>query len=129
MRNLFRSLLRPRVEAPNVAASGFLLPPDLTEANLRQLQSLRASPEWEIFASALDSLVNFNAESLLSHKSVEDLNFYRGYISGLRRVASIIDEFTVREAAHVQQKIKEENARAGQQDRSNLYGTPAFGRR
>lgn len=122
-----RTLFRPRTQ-PQATVVGFLLPFGLTEGGLRRLQILRSSDEWDTFAEVLDEVVKFNAETLLGSQRTEDVHFYRGFISGVRKAASIIDEISQGEQRHLSEKQRLDNVGKQNAGTTALFGTPAWRR-
>jgi hypothetical protein len=125
-----RSLLRPKAP-PSQTKGGFHLPLGLTEGGLRRLQILTSSDEWDTFLEVLDELVKFNAERLLEAQRTDNVHFYRGFISGLRKVATITNEISLGEKALASEKRRRENARPDPDSKhrlSALFGSPAWRR-
>lgn len=126
IKDLFRSEPSPS----QTAGDGFSLPYDLTEGQWRSLQSLAAQDEWDVWTETLDAAVNSIGEALLAADDTERVHFFRGYIQGLRKAGSLIDEIRYKEEAHAENERKrtERSEPDALQRAAALLGTPAWGR-
>jgi hypothetical protein len=116
---------------PSQTKEGFTLPFNMTEGTLRRLQILVNTDEWDSFIEVLDELVKFNAEALLGAQRTDDVHFYRGVISGIRKAATITHEISLGEQALASDKRRREDARTDPNSRhrlSALFGSPAWRR-
>jgi hypothetical protein len=123
-----KDLFRPK-PSPQKSAAGFVLPVGLSERGLRRLQSLQTMEEWDTFVEVLDELVKFNAEALLGAQRTEDVHFYRGFISGIRKAATVIHEISLGEQSLTSEKRRRENAGTDFDSKhrlSALFGSPAW---
>ncbi len=66
---------------------------NFTEAQLQELRSLVGEPGFDRFVDALDRLAKLSSEGFLAPSMNTDLLHYtRGYVAGLRKAATLVDE-------------------------------------
>jgi hypothetical protein len=112
-----KDILKPPKTAHN--------PYGLKDGQIAQLKTLIARSEWKEFQSLLDLLCTFLAEGLLLELDERVIHQTRGYILGLRRAGTLVDEIsTALEATDARERrdsIAEQRARERQQ--LAAYGT------
>ena len=96
-----------------------------TRKQQQAAKTLYTTPEWPTYIELLDFLCKLYAEQLLSRNLVsEDVHYLRGYISGIRRAGTLIDEIIHQENQSGADDARERaERRAAERAKLALYGT------
>ena len=117
-------ILRPAPLAQTAAA--WQIPLDLTPGEWDALKDLRTSDEFAIFQKALDNSSIFVGEALLSASTDENLHYYRGFLQGLRKAGTLLDELSQSEAAYLNEQRKHLPRDNSAARRVATFGSPAW---
>lgn len=111
----------------------YLFPPkrtglvlNLTAERLSALRELYSSPNWLIYQSALDSVINLYAEQLLSSDSDAEVHRLRGFILGLRKAGTLVTEL-IRQQDY--EDARKQQLDAGTSERESEREASFFGTR
>lgn len=101
-----------------------------TEEQIRMVRDLRDAPGWEIYLNLLDAQVKFQSEVLLHSRDAAAIHEARGFILGLRKAVSIVDETLRIENANddARNRLAADERDAADRRKYALYGTPLFTR-
>ena len=120
-----RSIIFP----PRSPSSDLRIPYDQSRESIRELHSLATDPKWPLYQSLLDSIITINAEDLLLLRSAEDIHFLRGYILGLRKAGTIINELVndlAKEDARIRDRSDHDRSRDRERERLAVFGTRLY---
>jgi hypothetical protein len=100
-------------------------PYELDEADIDNLEGLSFTKEWDFYTKLLDNDIHIQAEKLLTVQP-EYVERTRGFISGLRRAGTIIDQLlTEQEQKNARRRQREHSAEREQSHRRAVtYGSP-----
>jgi len=124
----FFSIKELLTRKPSAPPSEFALPYGLTPSEWAALRSLRGEEAFDILLRTLDEEVKLKGELLLGGGKNKDLHFRRGFIQGIRRAATLIDEINAAKTLHEEQERKRKDARKPRSDNRTLatFGTPGW---
>ena len=107
----------------------FVLPYGLKTSEWARIKTLPSDEAFKTYQNVLDELVKFNGESILQISNVESLNYLRGFVAGLRKAGTVIDEISIAERNHDRAKRDARDAGARRSfDGGEFFGTPHFRR-
>lgn len=101
----------------------------LSNEEVAELRSLRASEGWRVYAKLLDVSVSLYGEALLAARDDAGLREARGHILGLRKAAHLVDE-TLQHADELGRDTERKRNEQRRNDANThaLWGSPGFGR-
>ena len=121
--NTIRDLLKP--PAVSKTSGEFSLPYNLTAGEWTALKRLTSHEGYPVLLKTLDATVKLRGEMILQTSSDSTLHFLRGFVSGLRKAGTIIEEIKQDEARYAKQKEALTNVRKPERSTA-LYGSPGW---
>ena len=119
-----RDLLKPPKESKT--PEEFTLPYELSPGEWRKLKTLKNEEGWSAYLKALDGEVNLRGERILQTSNADAIHFMRGFVSGLRHAASVIDQISLREQHFERERQHRNESSERRGDNSTLFGSPGW---
>lgn len=117
------SIFRRGQPKPSSTEAGVPLPYGLTNAEWQHLKRLVTEDGWPAFLKALDEETKLKGDQILLTSDEKALHFMRGFVSGLRKASSLVQEVSLREQYLEREQQKQ---RSRERDHGVLFGTPGW---